>query len=59
MFPEINMGMDSNGNAMLTLSYSADTLRDSLLELVEAQREAANAEIAETMPDVFGEYSEQ
>ena len=53
MFPEINMGMDSNGNAMLTLSYSADTLRDSLLELVEAQREAANAEIAETMPDVL------
>lgn len=53
MFPEINMGMDSNGNAMLALSYSADTLTDSLLALVEAERATANAEIAKTMPDVL------
>lgn len=52
MFPELNLGMDSNGNAMLALSYSADTLTDSLNSLVEAQRAAANKEIADTMPDV-------
>lgn len=53
MFPELNMGMDSSGNAMLALSYSADTLTDSLNALVEAQRNAANQQIAETMPDVL------
>ena len=58
MFPEINMGMDSNGNAMLALSYSADTLTDSLLALVEAERAAANAEIAKTMPDVLKNIDE-
>lgn len=52
MFPELNMGFDSNGNAMLAMSYSADTLTASLNNLVEAQRAAANAEIAATMPDV-------
>lgn len=51
MFPELNLGMDSNGNAMLALSYSADTLTDSLYALVEAQRQAAAAEIAEKIPD--------
>lgn len=53
MFPEINMGMDSSGNAMLALSYSADTLTNSLNALVEAQRNAANQQIAETMPSVL------
>ena len=53
MFPELNLGMDDSGNAMLALSYSADTLSDSLWNLVEAQRQAANEEIADTMPDVM------
>lgn len=53
MFPELNMGMDSNGNYMLALSYSADTLTDSLNKLVEAEREAANQEIADMMPDML------
>lgn len=58
MFPELNMGMDSNGNAMLALSYSADTLTDSLNNLVEAQRNAANQQIADTMPDVLTRITE-
>lgn len=53
MFPEINNGMDSNGNAMLALSLSASTLEESLWDLVEAERAAANKEIADTMPDVL------
>ena len=51
MFPEINNGMDENGNAMLSLSYNANTLEDSLWALVDAKRAAANEEIADTMPD--------
>lgn len=53
MFPELNMGMDSNGNAMLSLSYTADTLAESLWNVVEAERAAANQTIADTMPDVL------
>lgn len=51
MFPEIDLGMDANGNHMLALSYSADTLRDSLLSLIDAQREAANAKLVEGFPE--------
>lgn len=58
MFPEINMGMDSSGNAMLALSYSADTLTNSLNALVEAQRNEANQQIAETMPSVLENITE-
>ena len=57
MFPELNMGMDSNGNSMLALSYSADTLTASLEAMVEAEQEAANYEIANTMPDVLENIS--
>ncbi len=53
LFPEVNLGMDSNGNAMLALSYNADTLADSLRDLVDLQRELANQKIAATMPDVL------
>lgn len=53
LFPEINMGMDINGNAMLSLSYAADDLTDSLNKLVEAERNAANAEIAGMIPGVI------
>lgn len=53
MFPELNVGMDANGNYMLALSYSADTLTDSLNELVEVQRKVAQQKLADTMPDVL------
>lgn len=58
MFPELNSGMDSNGNAMLSLSFSADTLTDSLWALVEAEREAANVEIAKKLPDALAKAAE-
>lgn len=51
MFPELNMGFDSNGNAMLALTGSADTLEQSLMNLVETQRQLANEEIAKQIPD--------
>lgn len=66
MFPQLNMGMDENGNYMLALSYSADTLRESLEQLLEVQRQEANEALAKKMPqninDVLGvakEYSNQ
>ena len=58
MFPELNMGMDSNGNAMLALSYSADTLTESLYNLIEAERQASYSAIAEKMPEVLKNIKE-
>ena len=53
MFPEINVGLDSNGNAMLSLSGDADTLTKSLYDLVDAQRAAANQQIADEFDNAF------
>ena len=53
LFPELNLGMDENGNAMLALSYSADTLTQSLNDLIEAERTAANETVAKTMGDTL------
>lgn len=59
MFPEINMGMDSNGKAILGLSYSADTLANSLRELVKAQKEQKNQELASKLPDLLKKSKEK
>ena len=59
MFPELNLGFDSQGNAMLALSYSANTLSESLWELVEAEREAKNQAIADKLPDLVDNLNEQ
>lgn len=53
MFPELDMGLDSNGNHILALSYSVDTLTESLEALLEAERMAANEEIAGNMKDTL------
>lgn len=53
MFPELDLGLDSNGNHMLALSYSIDTLTESLYELIEAERLIANEEIAGNMGDAL------
>lgn len=53
MFPELDAGLDSNGNHILTLSYSVDSLTESLNALVEAERAAANEKIAGNMKDTL------
>lgn len=53
MFPELNLGMDENGNYMLALSYSSDTLKNSLSELLEVQRLFTAEEMAKKMPTVL------
>ena len=52
IFPDLVVGYDANGNAILNLSGNVDTLTESLYACVEAQRAAASQEIADTMPDV-------
>lgn len=59
MFPELNLGIDENGNYMLALSYSSDTLTKSLKAQLEVQRELAAQNAAEKMPDLLDNVSEQ
>lgn len=59
LFPEINMGMDSNGNAMLLLDYKAQDLEQSIRDLVEAQRELANQKLVDNLGDQYDALSEQ
>lgn len=53
MFPELDIGIDSNGNHILALSYSVDTLAESLQALVDVERMAANEEIAGNMGEAL------
>lgn len=59
MFPELNLGMDENGNYMLALSYSSDTLTESLRTQLEVQRELAAQNAADKMPELLNNISEQ
>lgn len=59
LFPDINMGMDASGNAMLALSYNADTLTNSLNLLLESERQIANQKIADTLPEVLANVSSE
>jgi len=53
IFPELDRNYDSNGNAIIQLSGSVDTIVGSLDDLVERQQTLANMEIADKLPDVF------
>lgn len=53
MFPELDLGLDSNGNHILALSYSVDSLTESLEALVEAERTATNEEIVGDMGETL------
>lgn len=53
MFPSIDLGLDSNGNHMLSLSYSAGTLRDSLEELINTERSIVNEKILENADEAI------
>lgn len=58
LFPEIDLGLDSNGNHMLALSYDADTLTSSIKGLIEQQRLLANQEISTNMGDLLDNIHE-
>lgn len=59
LFPELDLGLDENGNHMIALSYSADTLTESLYNLIEAQRQMAAQQIADTLPGIVENVKEQ
>ena len=57
LYPPLTKSYDENGNAILNLSGDVDTIVGSLDDLIERQRELANQEIVEQMPDLFKGYS--
>lgn len=59
MFPQLVTGYDENGNAMLSLSYSAETLTDSLNDLLEAERELSQQKMADDLDDIFENVNKQ
>ena len=59
MFPQLVTGYDENGNAMLSLSYSAETLTASLNDLLEAERELSRQKMAGDLEDVFKNINKQ
>lgn len=53
LFPALTRHYDENGNAIVNLSGSVDTIVDSLTNLVNVQRQVANQSIAEKLPDLY------
>lgn len=56
LFPQLKIGYDDNGNAILNLSGNVNTIVGSLDNLVKVQQKLANQKIMEEMPDVWAEY---
>ncbi|MGN1394775.1 MAG: hypothetical protein ACI4V7_12225, partial [Succinivibrionaceae bacterium] len=52
-FPTLSRVYDENGNAIVQLGGSIDTIVDRLNNLVEAQRNLTNMQITEQMPDLY------
>lgn len=52
-FPTLDRIYDRNGNAILQLGGSVDTIIESLNDLLKIERELANNKIADDLPKVF------
>jgi len=57
LFPQLTKGYDDNGNAILNLSGNVNTIVGSLNDLVDVQKELANQEILDNMPDLWDGYA--
>lgn len=57
LFPELTIGFDDNGNAILDLSGNVNTIVGSLNDLVSVQQKLTNQEIMKEMPDVWTGYT--
>lgn len=53
VFPTLSRNYDENGNAIVQLSGNVDTIVGSLQDLIEAQRDLTNSQIADELPTVF------
>lgn len=58
IFPELDAGMDSNGNHMLYLSGNAEELNSILNDLIKTQRELALTESAENLPEIINKTND-
>ena len=58
MFPQLRKCYDNNGNAILNLSGSVDTIVGSLDNLIQKEKEFANQKIMEEFPDVFSGWTQ-
>ena len=52
-FPTLGRNYDENGNAIVQLSGNVDTIVGSLNNLIEAERDLINSQIAEQLPTAF------
>lgn len=59
LFPTLTKNYDENGNAILDLSGNVDGIVSSLDDLIERQRQLANKEMLENLPDVYKNYERQ
>lgn len=56
VFPQLTKGYDDNGNAILDLSGSVDTIVSSLDDLLQKEKDLANQKIMDEFPDVYKGY---
>ena len=58
LFPSLTRNYDENGNAILGLSGSVDSVTESIRSLVEQEKELARAQIRENLEKYFEETDE-
>lgn len=58
MFPQLDAGIDSNGNHILALSGNTDTLTASLWGMYEAEQALKNIEMLDKYDEAASEYDE-
>ena len=56
LFPQLQTGLDDNGNSILSLSGNVDTIVGSLNNLVSVQQKLANQQIIEEIPAVWEQH---
>ena len=57
LFPTLTKNYDENGNAILDLSGNVESIVSSLDDLIKRQRDLANEEMLENLPDIYEDYS--
>lgn len=58
LFPSLTKNYDENGNAIVDLSGSVDTIVSSLNNLIEVEQDLANQKILENMPDIYKNFAD-
>lgn len=56
LFPELVIGYDENGNAILDLSGNVNTIVGSLDALIDREKQLLNKQILEEIPEIYAGY---